>query len=300
MPVSVIVPIHNAGAFLHETLESIYDALSDGDELITVFDSCTDNSRNVYDQWQEAKTASPAADVAFVHFDVEFHAISLSRNLGIESATRPWMAFVDHDDLVSPEIYRQLIAQGEATGVDVVRSGYAKFSRFIDEEIYPDFAPDFYAFFGMFVWNGVFRRDLLKNNAIRFVPGYGEDYEFNLQVARHANGQHYVNSCFYFWRIHDSNHHKKRTPEDFFKRVSSLIDNCGEYILACPNAQYAFTRWFIDYLNYLNTIFQTAIVADAMTVCKDYTDFFYRLLPGLSQELSVCVQAAFKKNHQVL
>ncbi len=296
MSVSVIIPIHNAAPFLHETLESVYDALVDGDELITVFDNCCDASSTVYEAWRNEKQIAQGADVAFVAHHVNVRSISLSRNIGLDVATRKWVAFVDHDDLVAPEMYKILTSTGDALRMDVVRCGYAKFCNTVDEVVYPDFSPAYYAFFGIFVWNGVLRRDSIDRYGIRFVPGYGEDYEFNLQLSRVIKSQHFVQNCFYFWRMHNENHHKKRSPSDFVDRVESLIAHCGDYLLACPNAKASFVRWFTDYTEYLNNSFPVPFVSAALSGFQRHAVFFRQLSIGLSLEMSFRLACVMKAN----
>lgn len=296
MSVSVIIPIHNAAPFLHETLESVYDALVDGDELITVFDDCHDDSAAVYEAWRREKQAAPHVDVAFAAHHVGVRSISLSRNIGLDAATRDWVAFVDHDDLVASEMYKILTSAGDALRLDVVRCGYAKFFRTVDEVVFPDFSPEYYAFFGIFVWNGVLRRECINRHGIRFVPGYGEDYEFNLQLARVMKGQHFVQQCFYFWRMHQENHHKKRSPIDFMGRVESLIEHCGDYLLACPNAQTSFAQWLTEYTEYLNLSFPVQFVSASLSGFKRHAAFFRRLSAGLPPEISFRLACVMKAN----
>lgn len=282
MSVSVIIPIHNAGSHLLDTLESVYGALVDGDELITVFDSCTDNSGTLYEDWKIKKESHRTKDIEYVRNDISCGCISGSRNCGIINATKEWVAFVDHDDIVSPDIYTLNTDVGEMLNADVVRCGYAKLTGSATEEIYPDYAPDFYAFFGIFVWNGIFRRTFLQTNGILFRPGYGEDYEFNVEIARHCKRQCFVNECLYFWKIHTDNQHKKRSPRDFFSRVGSISRNTGSYLVSCPAARFAFTKWFVEYVGYIETIFPVEFVKVCASELQGTFTFLRAIGPTLN------------------
>nr|MCR5303907.1 glycosyltransferase [Lachnospiraceae bacterium] len=53
--VSVVIPVHNAEAFLAETLDSVYAQRDSGIplEIVAVDDRSTDGSRRVLEEWAE-------------------------------------------------------------------------------------------------------------------------------------------------------------------------------------------------------------------------------------------------------
>ena len=251
MSISLIIPIHNAENDIVNTLNSVCQSLTENDELILVFDNCQDGSFKLCQNWN----ANVGGGLNILMYEVSFGAVSLSRNFGIKKASKKWITFADHDDLVAPSIYKDLLLQAEYNNVDVVRAGFVEKHSHQEVAVYPDFPLDTYPFFGIFIWNSLFRRELLIDNNIEFIPGYGEDYEFNLYVARYAKSQEFLHKCLYYWRLHDNNQHKKRKPEDFFFRIQSILGNHIDYLLEVPNASYAFVKWYLNYLGHLNNIF---------------------------------------------
>ncbi|TIX89353.1 glycosyltransferase [Rhizobium sp. P44RR-XXIV] len=262
MAISLILPVHNAENFLVETLYSINEALGTGDQLVIIFDNCTDGSVAVFETWRKLNASAIEYEITI---SVEtLGGVAEARNRGIDLADRPWISFVDHDDVVSASIYRDLLAATSRTGADVARCGYAKRSKDNVEVFYPDFSPDYYAFFGIFIWNSLFDAELIRGNAIRFVPGYGEDYEFNLRIAQHSKSQTFVKGPLYYWRIHGLNHHLARRPEDFVERVLGMFYRNQTYLSRAPNAGAAFSKWVHDYLVHLRNQFGSAAVDAAI------------------------------------
>jgi len=88
---SVIVPAHNAEAFLDKCLHSIrYQKTGNKPftdyELIVVCDNCTDDT---------AEIATGYADKVIT---TQYGLDGLARNAGIDAAEGEWILFLDHDD----------------------------------------------------------------------------------------------------------------------------------------------------------------------------------------------------------
>ena len=88
---SIIVPAHNAEAFIEKCLHSIkYQKKRDEPytdyELIVVCDKCTDRTANI---------ALDYADKTLIR---EYGLDGLARNAGIDAAEGEWILFLDHDD----------------------------------------------------------------------------------------------------------------------------------------------------------------------------------------------------------
>ncbi len=264
MSLSLVMPIHNAARFLSKTLSSVHEALRQDDQLILILDGCTDNTEAALRSWMSAHSDSVSYEI---NVDVgSYGGVAHSRNRGISLASRNWIGFIDHDDSVAPSIYKTLTDKAASSGADVVRSGYVKRTAQSFEVVYPDLAPEAYSFFGIFVWNSIFSKALIVDNGISFLPGYGEDYEFNLEVSKSVSRQAFVREPLYFWHIHDFNQHKVRRPVDFAARAAGIFQRHQSYLAAVPNAEAAFYRWLRDYSSYLGTQFPPKEVADALEV----------------------------------
>lgn len=98
--VSVIVPVYNAEKYLQECVDSILRQTLADLELILVDDGSTDSSPALCDWYAEQD-----ARVKVIH-KPNGRAAS-ARNAGIRAASGDYVAFVDSDDWVSPEMYEK-------------------------------------------------------------------------------------------------------------------------------------------------------------------------------------------------
>src|SRR5919201_3364074 len=116
--VSVIVPFLNAERFLGEAIESVLAQTYDNWELLLVDDGSSDGSAEIA---LEYAAAEPARITYMTHPDGRTHGLSASRNLGIDSRTGEYVAFLDADDVWLPNKHERHIADlTERPEVDMV------------------------------------------------------------------------------------------------------------------------------------------------------------------------------------
>ena len=158
---SVIVPAHNAEAFIEKGLQSIEAQTFKDFELIVVCDNCTDNTKSV---------ATWYADKLII---TDYGLDGLARNAGIEAAEGEWLLFMDHDDWWLHEYAFQMLAafleQRMGEPLDVVLfnfiwkgRGYCQQTRFRT----------------VAVWNKCWRREFVGDTRFPAKP-YWSDVDFN-------------------------------------------------------------------------------------------------------------------------
>lgn len=89
--ISIIVPLYNAGKYLHECIESVISQTFSDWELIIVDDGSTDSSGQIADEYA-------LKDLRIKVFHVENGGPSYARNIGIDNAKGDFLAFLDSDD----------------------------------------------------------------------------------------------------------------------------------------------------------------------------------------------------------
>ena len=92
MKISVIIPCHNAGPWIGETLRSVAAQTLTLCEVILIDDASTDDSV------AKANEALPGIRV----IPTKFGNAASARNAGIEVATGDWIALLDADDVWYP------------------------------------------------------------------------------------------------------------------------------------------------------------------------------------------------------
>ena len=97
--VSVIIPVYNGGRHLRAALESVFAQSYRPFEVIVVDDGSTDDSSAI---------AQSFPDVRYIH--QQNQGVAAARNNGIEAARGEFFAFLDQDDLWTPEKLKHQIA----------------------------------------------------------------------------------------------------------------------------------------------------------------------------------------------
>ena len=106
--VSVVVPTHNRRDLLEETLDSVFEQRGVFVEVIVVDDGSSDD------------TSTFLASVPDPRLRTIVHENSLgvatARNTGLRAASKPWVAFIDDDDLWAPEKLATQVSAMERSG----------------------------------------------------------------------------------------------------------------------------------------------------------------------------------------
>lgn len=193
--ISVIVPSYNAEPFLGRCLDSILGQTYRDFELLLIDDGSSDGSLC---RCQCLAATDPRVTV----FAQENRGVSAARNLGLSKARGRYVVFVDSDDEVHPEMLGLMWRAAERHCADliqclfeVVPEGCAASRSSRPAEGAACEAFDYGGAHrrhlvdyivegrgGPFVWNRLYRRDLLLKSSAVFVAGLGEDYRFNLGV----------------------------------------------------------------------------------------------------------------------
>ena len=101
--ISVIIPIYNVEAYLDECIASVIAQTYSNLEIILVDDGSPDNCPQMCDEW-----AAKDSRIRVIH--KENGGLSDARNAGIDIATGEYIAFVDSDDWIVPEMYEKMLA----------------------------------------------------------------------------------------------------------------------------------------------------------------------------------------------
>lgn len=98
---SVIVPVYKAEKYLHRCVDSIIAQTWSNLEIILVDDGSPDNSGAICDEY-----AARDSRIRVIH--KPNGGVSSARNAGIDAATGEYIAFVDSDDYIAPDMYEKL------------------------------------------------------------------------------------------------------------------------------------------------------------------------------------------------
>lgn len=215
--VSVIMPVYNAGEYLHEAVDSVLAQTFAGFELLLIDDAATDGSGAVCDEY-----AAKDPRVRVKHG--RNGGICASRNAGLRMARGEWLAFCDHDDRMAPAALETALKAVEGADHKLVKFNHTTYQRFGNGAVRLESAGlarettewtldrvlcvreyNFHRMLTSTVWDGLYRRDAVEAHGLRFDEGFkhgGEDIDFMLRLAAAVRGglwlgdslyRHYVN-----------------------------------------------------------------------------------------------------------
>ena len=117
--VSVIVPVHNAAAWLEACLDSLLAQTLSSVEVILVDDASTDDSARICMAYQERYPK------VFIYIRQERQSgPGVCRNVGMALARGEYVGFVDSDDIAAPDMYAALYAIARREDMDIVVCGF--------------------------------------------------------------------------------------------------------------------------------------------------------------------------------
>lgn len=214
MMVSIIVPIYNGEKYLQQCIESILAQSMKDFELLLINDGSTDTSLDICMEYR-------LKDERIKVIDNENQGVSKARNIGIDMAKGDFIAFVDCDDILSPNYLLYLCQGMTLDDVDMTICGYLSFHENDEwkiEEITGDyrfssyssqqaiknvFYDEKYKELQGYVWNRLFKREIVYNYNIRFCEKmkYSEDKLFIIQYLSKASKILEIDNILYYYRI---------------------------------------------------------------------------------------------------
>jgi len=123
--VSVIVPVYNVEKYLAQCVESILTQTLTDIEVLLINDASTDHSLAL------ARTYERDSRVAVL--DKPHGGLGDTRNYGVARATGKYLAFVDADDWIDPEMLQNLYSSAEKCTADMVVFNFVRENMQADE-----------------------------------------------------------------------------------------------------------------------------------------------------------------------
>ena len=242
--ISIIVPVYKAEAFLDRCVNSILNQSHRELELILVDDGSPDNCPEICDNY-----AKQDARVRVIH--KENGGVSTARNAGLDAATGDYIAFVDSDDFIEPDMYEKMLEVAGEHNCDVVmcdcrkdssrgssvyshniRSGFYD-SRQLREEHYPHLLMmenvEYPATISSctLLW-----KSSLNAKDMRYPAGvrYSEDLLFGARLLRRAGSFYYMKGqAFYHYVMNEGSASHTFVPDKWkdYQLLHSKI--CEEF-----------------------------------------------------------------------
>lgn len=110
--ISIIVPVYKVEKYLRTCVDSLLSQTIQDIEIILIDDGSPDRSGAICDDYRKNDPR-----VKVIH--TANHGLSAARNLGLQTARGQYIAFVDSDDWVEPDMYEHLLTLLEENNADI-------------------------------------------------------------------------------------------------------------------------------------------------------------------------------------
>lgn len=190
--VSVIMPAYNAEKSIESAIRSVVAQSYKNIELIIVDDGSQDKTGIIADTLSEE-------DERIRVFHIKNGGVSSARNLAIAKCTGEYVAFIDSDDTMYPEMLSKMV-KAMKENVDLVCAGFMAvsqsgmdlfaqqpFDRRVDRDHYDEAIAELQEKKALnSLWNKLFRYSVIKMNKLEMDPSVkmGEDLLFIIDYIR--------------------------------------------------------------------------------------------------------------------
>ena len=229
MDISVIIPVYNVEQYLRRCVDSVLHQENVSFEIILVDDGSTDLSGKICDKY-----AIEHPEVRCIHTTNE--GPSTAKNIGYDVSSGNYVAFIDSDDEIKPNMFSQMLQSAYLHNADIVCCNYIQIDEegnyshtehtgqefvltqdealkaiLIKDKIYSQ------------CWTKIYKRQTMQKNGVRNTEGLKteEDFIYNIQAFACSKTICIVDKPLYIYT-----HRIKSLSKDYYRdHISQYIDN---------------------------------------------------------------------------
>lgn len=229
MDISVIIPIYNVEKYLKRCVDSVLRQKNVTQEIILVDDGSTDASGKICDDYAATYPA-----IKCMH--ITNSGPSTAKNVGYDMATGNYLAFIDSDDEIKPDMFFSMLQSGYKHDADIVCCNYIQVNEdgsyehtehtgkeyvlnqddalkalLIKDKIYSQ------------CWTKIYKRSTIETHNIRNTDGLktDEDFIYNIQAFACSKKICVVDKPLYMYT-----HRTQSLSKDYFNNhIQQYIDN---------------------------------------------------------------------------
>ncbi|MBR3167064.1 MAG: glycosyltransferase [Erysipelotrichaceae bacterium] len=279
---SIIVPVYNVEKYLDTCLTSLVNQTLENYEILVINDGTKDNSQDIIDKYVEKY---PEKVFSFIK---ENGGLSDARNFGIERANGKYISFIDSDDSIDMNYYKDMIDLAEKDGLDLVVADLEyvwennEKEPMLKEGLNAKVNPDVHkALFlsPLSVCNKLFRKDLFDSLDLSFYKGlWYEDIPVALLYCANAKKIGRITSGKYYYlqrsaSILGSGYSPKMYDIfTIFEKVIAAFKEKGLYETYHDELEYLFIEHFLIYgaFRFLRTQHYQELMPKAFEFVKSY------------------------------
>lgn len=231
--ISIIIPVYNTEKYISKCLDSILVQEYTNWEAILVNDGSTDGSGAICDRYAEA-------DNRFKVLRQNNQGVVAARNNAIAIAKGYYLAFVDSDDYIAPTMLKEMVANAEERGTDIVwcNSYEVNYDRRTEERITLDKDNDINirnlltSKLPGYLWNKLIRKDFWDRCNIKTDKEavICEDTYISIQLLANNPKVDIIGKCLYFYVKYNSDAATAHHTQPITVRAEKNIENIYIYL----------------------------------------------------------------------
>lgn len=201
MKLSIIVPVYNTGKYLKKCLNSLINQTLDDFEIIIVNDGSTDDSEKIIREYEKKYSDK------IVFMNKKNGGQGSARNVGIKKASGEYIGFVDSDDFIDKNMYKDMYETAKKNDSDIV---ICSISDYYERErkssgTHLGLRENVQIKDAMIksvpsVVNKIYKRNLIIDNDLLFDENiWYEDFPYSMQLIVNAKKINYIDKCYYYY-----------------------------------------------------------------------------------------------------
>ena len=250
--VSVIVPVYKVDKYLTQCLNSIVNQTMEELEIIIVDEGDHDRCRDIIDYFE-------AHDPRIIAPHQKNGGYAVSCNLGISMAKGEYLAIVESDDWIEPEMYEEMYAYAKALDADVVKTPYYEafsdghrydchYRNYIKEKVPQNMCfslKDFGEILQVHpsVWSAIYKTEYMNKANIRFVEKKGSYVDCGFRISLiNTKKLAWLDKPYYNYRV-DS----EGSSVNSYK-IDQMIDRWEEFLAVFNERNEEFDNYYAPHL----------------------------------------------------
>ena len=277
--VSIIIPIYNVELYLEQCLISVQNQTMRDIEIILVNDGSTDGSLEILKKYA-------VIDSRIIIIDKANEGPALARDSGLSVAKGDFVAFVDADDWIEPDMIQIMYDLALKNSLELVIANYIL--EFTNQsqintysmEIMENYSRKNYLLYHVlsgnfppFLWICLYKKSFLKDNKFFFnskINGL-EDFLFTTEVLTRTNNIYILDCPFYHYRMRKSAITRKADSK-FVKKQANLMICVVEFLKSNNLLTFSSKKAFYQY--------------------------FFRMWPGMIKKIVRNNEISFKQKYK--
>ena len=212
--ISIIIPVYNVEKYLRQCLDSVVNQTCNNFEVICVNDGSTDKSFEILQEYGEKYSD-------FRIYTQENKGLGTTRNIGVSYSTGDYLYFLDSDDYIELNLIEEVTKIiTENPNIDIIKFKGSAFDCVTGERIdYPyitmkdipknlfnrkisfDDIIDQNVLIPVNTWLGVYRKDFIKNNNLKFSDVVcAEDVSFSYCTMAKSKSMYFLDKFLINYR----------------------------------------------------------------------------------------------------